>query len=60
MQNVPTITGDHHVKLSKSSQPDMTAPVPGVYSFCDQHNTQHNMIQARGQAPPRHAHVQFV
>ncbi len=44
MQNVSTIPGDQHGKQSKSSQPDMTAPVPGVYSFCDQHNAQHNMV----------------
>ncbi len=29
----------------------MTAPVPGVYNFCDKHNTQHNSVQAGGQAP---------
>ncbi len=45
MQNVP-ITGDQHAKQSNYSQPDMTAPVPGVYN-----NTQHNMVQAGGQAP---------
>ncbi len=28
----------------------MAALVPGVYSFCDQHTTQHTMVQAGGQA----------
>ncbi len=32
MQNVP-INDDQHAKQGKSSQPYMTAPVPGVYSF---------------------------
>ncbi len=52
MQNVH-INNDQHAKQGKSSQPDMTAPVPGVYSFCDQHNIQHNMVQSGGQAPQR-------
>ncbi len=61
MQNGFTITGDQHGKQNKSSQPGMTAPVPGVYRFCEQHNTQHNMVQAEEQPPPpRHAHFQFV
>ncbi len=47
MQNVP-ITGDQHAKQSNYSQPDMTAPMPGVYN-----NTQHNIVQAGGQAPPK-------
>ncbi len=51
MQNISTITADQHGKQSKSSQPGMSAPVPGVYSFCDQPNTQHNMVQAVEQAP---------
>ncbi len=32
MQNVP-IDDDQHAKQGKSVQPDMTAPVSGVYSF---------------------------
>ncbi len=50
MQNVSIIHGDQHGKQSKSSQPCMTSPLPRVYSFCDQHNTQHNMVQAGEQA----------
>ncbi len=59
IQNVP-INDDQHAKQGKSSQTDMTASVPGIYSFCDQHDIQHNMVQTYGQAPPRHAHFQFV
>ncbi len=32
IQNIP-INDDQHAKQGKSSKPDMTAPVPGVYSF---------------------------
>ncbi len=58
MQNVP-INDDQHAKHGKSSQPDMTAPVPGVYIFVT--STIFNIIWSRlGDRPPRHAHFQFV
>ncbi len=37
---------NQHGKQSKSSQPDMTAPLSGVYSCCEQHNAQYIMVQA--------------
>ncbi len=56
-QNVSNITGDQHGKQSKSSQPDMITPVLGVYSFCDHHSIQHNMVQAEEQAPQGMMHI---